>query len=267
MASRFFSRSLKNASTLISSSNQASRCVSSRSLVHQLKQQSMFATVNGGVNSRAFSASAISFQQKTNTFSELSSFLAEEIKLENEAHKQKAAAKITGFDVKTDGPNVTLTKAFQNETITVKFNINGSIDSNEDAQIDEAIESLKSEKEEETQMKARPTFTVDIKRPDHDQVLSFGCSFLPNEEAGDKDVAAVEDFQIDELSIHKGEWDENVYTADCSVLDGQLYDILLNLLDERGVGEVFANELVEFATTYEHSQYISLLKNLKDFTK
>jgi hypothetical protein len=29
-----------------------------------------------------------------------------------------------------------------------------------------------------------------------------------------------EDFQIDELAIHGGEWNENVYTADCSVLDG-----------------------------------------------
>jgi hypothetical protein len=29
-----------------------------------------------------------------------------------------------------------------------------------------------------------------------------------------------EDFQIDELAIHSGDWNENVYTADCSVLDG-----------------------------------------------
>ena len=110
-------------------------------------------------------------------------------------------------------------------------------------------------------MKSRPAFTVDIDRGG--KVLSFGCSFLPPEE-GSKET--VEDFQIDEFAIHSGEWNENVYTVDCSVLDGQLYDILLNLLEERGLGEAFANELADFSTSYEHLQYINLLEKLKDFS-
>ncbi len=77
----------------------------------------------------------------------------------------------------------------------------------------------------------------------------------------------MEDFQIDEFAIHEGEWNENVYSVDCSVLDGQLYDILLNLLEERGMGEQFANDLAEFATSYEHLQYVSLLEKLKEFSK
>jgi hypothetical protein len=46
-----------------------------------------------------------------------------------------------------------------------------------------------------------------------------------------------------------------------------LYDILLNLLDERGVGEKFANELAEFSTAFEHHQYIGLLEKLENFSK
>ncbi len=46
-----------------------------------------------------------------------------------------------------------------------------------------------------------------------------------------------------------------------------LYDILLNLLDERGMGEQFANEMAEFATAFEHSQYIGLLEKLQQFSK
>lgn len=111
-------------------------------------------------------------------------------------------------------------------------------------------------------LKSRPTFSIEIKRGD--QILAFGCSFLPAEEA---EKEAAEDFQIDEFAIHNGEWDENVYTADCSVLDENLYDLLLNLLDERGIGEKFANELAEFSTSYEHQQYISLLEKLQKFTK
>jgi len=74
-----------------------------------------------------------------------------------------------------------------------------------------------------------------------------------------------EDFQIDEFAIHEGEWNENVYSADCSVLDGNLYDILLNVLEERGIGEEFANQMMEFSTAHEHKQYIGLLEKLKDF--
>jgi complement component 1 Q subcomponent-binding protein len=41
---------------------------------------------------------------------------------------------------------------------------------------------------------------------------------------------------------------------------------LLNLLDERGIGEKFANEVAEFSTAYEHSQYVGLLDALKTFS-
>jgi complement component 1 Q subcomponent-binding protein, mitochondrial len=47
----------------------------------------------------------------------------------------------------------------------------------------------------------------------------------------------------------------------------QLYDILLNLLEERGIGEDFASDLAEFSTSYEHLQYVSLLEKLKDFSQ
>jgi complement component 1 Q subcomponent-binding protein len=76
-----------------------------------------------------------------------------------------------------------------------------------------------------------------------------------------------EDFQIDEFAIHSGDWNENVYGVDCSVLDGDLYDLLLQTLDERGIGEDFANNLMEFSTTYEHNLYIELLEKLKNFIK
>jgi len=217
-------------------------------------------SVAGKIQSRSFSASVVSLQQESeNVLKNLSTFLTQEIQQENELRSSKTLPKMTGFDVKTDGPNVTLTKTFQNEKIEVKFNINGSLD-NTEPNMDVPEDSGKEP--EPTQMKSRPPFTVDIARGG--KTLSFGCSFLPAEE-GEKD--APEDFQIDEFSIHSGEWNDNVYTADCSVLDGQLYDILLNLLDERGLGEQFANEMAEFSTSFEHSQYISLLEKLKEFSK
>lgn len=60
----------------------------------------------------------------------LTSFLSEEIKLETDSRKNKAHnPKINGFDVKTEGPIVTLTKTHGgDEHISITFNVNGSLD-------------------------------------------------------------------------------------------------------------------------------------------
>ena len=44
-----------------------------------------------------------------------------------------------------------------------------------------------------------------------------------------------------------------------------LYDLLMNMLDERGLDEEFAQKLVDFSTNYEHKCYIKFLDGLKDF--
>ena len=44
-----------------------------------------------------------------------------------------------------------------------------------------------------------------------------------------------------------------------------LYDMLLNMLEERGITADFINELVDFSTAFEHRKYIGLLEDLKDF--
>lgn len=44
-----------------------------------------------------------------------------------------------------------------------------------------------------------------------------------------------------------------------------LYDMLLKLLEERGIDADFLDQVVEFSTSYEHRKYIELLEHLKDF--
>jgi hypothetical protein len=100
---------------------------------------------------------------------DLSSFLTQEIKQESDNRKHKVGLpKVAGFEVKSEGPNVTLTKTHDSEKyeyvlnfllvcfilnfnfcrITVKFNINGSLDNSEppmDEQMD--LEKAKNEAE------------------------------------------------------------------------------------------------------------------------
>jgi hypothetical protein len=41
----------------------------------------------------------------------------------------------------------------------------------------------------------------------------------------------------------------------------------MDMLDERGINEEFANQLIDFSTSYEHSRYLDFLKGLKSFAE
>ncbi len=46
-----------------------------------------------------------------------------------------------------------------------------------------------------------------------------------------------------------------------------MYDMMLGMLEERGIDEKFVNSLVEFSTTYEHNKYVGFLEQLKEFAE
>ena len=44
-----------------------------------------------------------------------------------------------------------------------------------------------------------------------------------------------------------------------------LYDMLLNMLEERGIDGQFVDQLVDYSTSYEHKKYLGFLEGLQDF--
>lgn len=109
-------------------------------------------------------------------------------------------------------------------------------------------------------MKSKPTFEIDIEKDK--KTLSFTCSFLQGEaQEGEYN----DTFAIDELTIYEGEHSDKVYAVAGDVLDGYLYDLLMNYLEEKGVSNEFAEKLSDFSTDYEHQSYISLLESLSKF--
>ncbi|CAF1121724.1 unnamed protein product [Rotaria magnacalcarata] len=227
---------------------------------------------------RTFSA----VQTNDNAYRDLETFLQKEVQLEKSAQKHPTQLPtISNFQVQTSGPEVTLTREIGTGKVTVKFNVTNTVnatDTEQEADLNAAGQEKPAD-DSPTHLKSRPTFTVDLNRGG--QTLSFLCSYLPNDYPDSREHAATqdsdpkhghqehiyEDFQIDEFTIHDGEWNETVYSSDCSVIDGDLYDKLLNLLEEHGIGEEFANQLVDFSTAYEHRQYIGLLEKLHQFAK
>lgn len=130
MASRLSLRLIRNANTVINKN------LISQNVLKSLK----LSPINNAymcLSNRAFSTSIF---RATNVLKDLSNFLNEEIKLETESRKSRNdLPKVSGFDLKTDGPNVTLTKKFNDEEVTVKLNVNGSLD-NSEPNIEQAVE-------------------------------------------------------------------------------------------------------------------------------
>lgn len=189
---------------------------------------------------------------------ELFEFLESEIGLEKKA--QKKSPSLQGWKINADGSNFTLTKTFNDEEITIRANINHSVDSDSQDDFD-------PNKQEETaaEMVSRPDFNIEIKRGN--EILGINCSFGEFDGMEDPNLPQEisDEFQINELSIFEGEFKENTYAVSGEVMDGNMYDLLINLLQERGIDQNFARSFIDFATAYEHNQYVGLLEKLKNF--
>ncbi|XP_061716729.1 complement component 1 Q subcomponent-binding protein, mitochondrial isoform X2 [Cydia pomonella] len=190
---------------------------------------------------------------------ELVEFLTEEIVAERKAQKLKTLpTEVDGFKVKGSGAEVLLSKALKDEVINVTFNVNHTVDSDDFGEGD-----AQPEKQEFSEMRSKPQFEVDIVRGD--TTLGFTCSFLQDPPTNNADEYN-DIFGIDEVTLYKGEWNDKVYAVAGDVLDGYLYDLLMNLLEEKGISNDFVQKLSDFSTGYEHAAYINLLEGISKFT-
>ncbi|XP_067633384.1 complement component 1 Q subcomponent-binding protein, mitochondrial [Eurosta solidaginis] len=188
---------------------------------------------------------------------ELVEFLTEEILAERKTQKVKTMpTALEGFCITLDGADVELTKESNKEKVVINFNVNHTVDTEDEPELDAS-----ADKAEIGEMRSKPRFEVDIIKGN--TTLSFTCSFLEGtpQEGEYNDI-----FGIDEMCIFQGEWNDKVYAVAGDVLDGYLYDLLMNLLEEKGISNEFVEKLSDLATAFEHSSYIGLLENLSKFT-
>lgn len=189
---------------------------------------------------------------------ELAEFLTEEINLEKEAQVHNVLPRVKGFQSAITGSEVTLTKDYDGEMIAVKFNINNTVE-------DEAPPEMEEDAApQDKDLKSKPKFQVDLTR--RGQTLTFLCSFVEGDPAPEQ--AEQEDaFEIEEFYIHDGSGDDSPtqYVASADIIDGDLYNLFMNMLDDRGISSDFAKELVELSTAHEHKLYIKTLEDIKKF--
>jgi len=192
---------------------------------------------------------------------ELCSFLNDEIEAEKKQRKSHVLPKIPGFEITMEEAEIYLKRKFNDESITIELNVNHSVDSEENA----AFEQGEKDTSELGEMLSKPNFDVIIEK--QGKKLFFNCTFNLNEEGQAQTQEAMDDsFSIVEFSMYEGEeMKDHVYSVSGDVMDGCLYDLLMNMLEERGVTSEFADKLVELCTSHEHALYINLLEKLKKF--
>merc|ERR1712062_394484 len=173
--------------------------------------------------------------------------------------------KIPGFEIVTEGGDITLTKKSNTEKVVIRLSVNGAVDSI-------APETPESAKQDEPpQTVCRPPFEVEITKGSG-EVLALQCMFPSAEEPFEDaqqhaaDADKIEDqFEIQEVAFHSGEWKDSTFAVSAATMDAELFDLLMDMLDERGVNDEFINNLVDYCTAYENKQYINFLKGLKAF--
>jgi len=206
------------------------------------------------VPSRAFSCGTGSLNKfHTQGDQELAEFLEEEINLEKEAQVHAALPRIKGFQMEIEGSEVTLSRDYDGESVQVKFNINSSVE-------DEAPEEEAAEGKD---LKSKPRFSVDLARDG--QVLTFLCSFppsVPNNTEPNEDI-----FDIEEFFVHGGQGHDSPtqYIASAGIIDGDLYNMFMNMLDERGINSDLASGVIDLSTAHEHKLYIKTLQDIRKF--
>ncbi|GFS55698.1 complement component 1 Q subcomponent-binding protein, mitochondrial [Nephila pilipes] len=191
---------------------------------------------------------------------ELAAFLKDEIENEKSAGKPFNDSSLDGFQCEFSDAEVTLTKKFNNEIIKIKSNVNSSVET-EDTIMDP---NDTSKEPQDVEMKAKPEFTVEITKGD--KTLSFHCTYdqtIPEEQPDAEPYSDV--FQISAVSLYEGELEDSTYEMSGDIMDGYLYDLLMNYLEERGITNDFADKLIVFFTSYEHKLYVKLLQGMKSF--
>lgn len=189
------------------------------------------------------------------SYDNLSKYLETEIKGEMEEGVANFDKLLEGWTKHCEGVKITLSKKVGNETVKVNFSISG------------ALEGYSGPEEEEMDVEApllcKPPFEVEIVKPSG-STMAIRC--LVDEymmEEGEDDVS--DRFEIVNVTIHNGKLEETTYVCEAENMDAEMYDGLLDVLEERGIDSSFVDNLVEFSTKYEKKEYVDFLTSMKKF--
>lgn len=197
----------------------------------------------------------------TETDQDMSQHIAKEIENEKKSAISKASDYFKDWKITPDGCEISMSRKEGNESITIEFNVNNATDLVDEGSSDFNVE----ETNEMPQMICRPPFIVEIGKPSGTKIR-ISCQFVSELEADDGDEQDVRDkFEIVQFSVTKGDILPSTYVCSGETMDGEMYEKLMDMLDERKIDNEFAKELIDIGTRYEHKEYIKFLSTFKAF--
>jgi complement component 1 Q subcomponent-binding protein len=191
----------------------------------------------------------------------MSQHIAKEIENEKKSASSKASTYFKQWKIAEDGCEISMSRKEGNESISVEFNVNNATDLVDEGSSDFNI----GETNEMPQMICRPPFIVEIKKSSG-MKLRISCQFVSELEVDDGDEQDVRDkFEIVQFSVIKEDISPSTYVCSGETMDGEMYEKLMDMLDERKIDNEFAKELIDISTRYEHKEYIKFLTTFKNF--
>uniref|UniRef100_A0A0K0E2N4 Deoxyribose-phosphate aldolase n=1 Tax=Strongyloides stercoralis TaxID=6248 RepID=A0A0K0E2N4_STRER len=173
-----------------------------------------------------------------------------EMKLEAENLRGASPPTVPGFSLSTNDAEVRLTKMHGSEKIEVIFNVNHSVE-------------MGDETSDSTDPVALPPFSIEITKGEKRFCFHMELVVTDN---GSFDFAVEEYYVAPAAKVAGEDVPESVYASSGRYIDPKLHDLLfIRYLEERGFDQQFCNDLVQFATHYEHNRYVDLLKNINEF--
>ncbi|XP_062616083.1 uncharacterized protein LOC134277787 [Saccostrea cucullata] len=187
--------------------------------------------------------------------SNLSKYLESEIKSEMEDGIEEVDNLLDGWSKECEGVKIVLNKKKGKETVRVKFSIAG------------ALEEYGPEGEEveyDMPLFCKPPFEVEIVKPSGN-TMAIRCMISEGmgEEPSEDDVS--DRFEIINVAMTQGEVKETTYVCEAENMDVDMYEGLMDVLDERGIDRAFTQDLIEFSTKYEKKAYVGFISSMKKF--
>ncbi|KAI0363674.1 mitochondrial glycoprotein [Pilatotrama ljubarskyi] len=253
----------------------SSRTLASRTAARNVARSALAARVAPVAASRAFSVSARRLGEGTSDVA-LAQRLGEELKYENEAAAPGEpeflkAFKESGTWAIEDTPGmdeVTLTRKFGNEDIRLIFSI-ADLHTETEPEFEEGEEAVEENEESDV--------------PLHSYPIRCSFSFTKATAPGALTIDAMcqeGTFVIDNISYYndakvgteltaEADWKRRGYYLgpQFDTLDISLQDEFDKFLQERGINQTLAYFVPEYSEYKEQKEYVSWLKNVKDFVE
>ncbi|KAI0760592.1 mitochondrial glycoprotein [Fomes fomentarius] len=254
----------------------SSRSLAARAATRSVARSTLAARV-APVASRAFSVSARRFGEGATDVA-LTQRLAEELKYETEAAASTAEPEFLktfkaqgtwAIEDTLGADEVTLIRKFGNEDIRLIFSI-ADLQTEQEAEFEEGVEAAEENAE-------------DAEAPLHSYPIRCSFSFTKGSSPGALTIDAMcqeGTFVIDNISYYldakvgteltaEADWKRRGYYLgpQFDTLDISLQDEFDKFLQERGINQTLAYFIPEYAEFKEQKEYVSWLKNVKDFVE